>query len=195
MRGVQIGERIADLREWKKETQQQLADSIGVKRETVKFWESGERQIKGHDIIKLAEHFGVSSDYILELSPIKSIGAKEKAASEITGLSETVVETLSFYLQKDPASVQIINHILEHSGFWSAVSRLDAIQEDIDDLKKYSERIETEGKDDKLIDAYNALFKEIRLLRFEGTDSLERVFDDVSQYWEAEKIAEKHTEK
>ena len=51
--------RIGKLRTAAGESQQQLADSLMVKRETVKFWESGERQIKGADIVALAKHFNL----------------------------------------------------------------------------------------------------------------------------------------
>lgn len=62
-----LAKRIKTLRANAGESQQQLADMLDVKRETVKFWEIGARQIKATDLAKLALHFGVSVDYLLGL--------------------------------------------------------------------------------------------------------------------------------
>ena len=86
-----ISERIKSLRETHGETQQDVADALGVKRETVKFWEGGLRQIKAWDIVGLAEHFNVSSDYLLGLTLEQTTNAEIKAVCKYTGLSERAV--------------------------------------------------------------------------------------------------------
>lgn len=180
---MEIGKRIADLREWKSESQQQLADAIGVKRETVKFWESGDRQIKGRDIIKLSKHFGVSADYILEMSEVRSIGDEAQAACKVTGLSETVVERLS-----ECADTKIINSLMEQSSFWTAIARLSALSYAVSELRSMYERIQ-EGVGDsmsskRLLD----LCKEIRMQRFEASDSMDSALDRASSYFEYSEI-------
>lgn len=65
-----IGEKIGKLRVNNGgETQETLATSIGVSREIIQHWERGTRRIKADHIKSLAEHFNVSSDYLLGLSP------------------------------------------------------------------------------------------------------------------------------
>lgn len=83
-----IGVIIGQLREANSETQQALADSLGVKRETVNQWENGTRQIKASAIIGIAEHFNVSSDYLLGLTDEPTTNPDMRAMCEYTGLSE-----------------------------------------------------------------------------------------------------------
>lgn len=93
-----LAERIGTLRAEAGESQQQLADALEVKRETVKFWESGERQIKAADLVNLALHFGVSADYLLGLAEEKTRNTELRGVCEFTGLTEdsvTVIKHLS----------------------------------------------------------------------------------------------------
>lgn len=96
-----IGSRIGQLREQNKETQNALSEAIGVNRKTVDNWEQGIREIKAPDIIKLAQHFGVSSDFLLGLSDISSTNASMVSAHRYTGLSEKALEFLNFLCDKD----------------------------------------------------------------------------------------------
>lgn len=64
-----IGTRIRGLREKKNMTQTELSEYLGMKTyTTVSKWESDDNFPKGKDLKKLAELFGVSSDYLLGLS-------------------------------------------------------------------------------------------------------------------------------
>lgn len=58
--------RIADLRIDNDLTQQNIADYLGCKREVYRRYEKGERTIPIDFLIKLADLYGVSVDYILE---------------------------------------------------------------------------------------------------------------------------------
>ena len=57
--------RLKELRQEKKLTQQELADEIGVTKRTYIDWEKGERQIKPEKAQQLADYFGVSVGYLL----------------------------------------------------------------------------------------------------------------------------------
>ena len=62
------GKRIEMLREEKGWTKQHLAELIGMKSYTsVTKWENGNNLPRGLELIKLAQKFEVSSDYILGL--------------------------------------------------------------------------------------------------------------------------------
>lgn len=61
----EIAERIALCRMKNNMTQKQLADALGIRRSTLSKIELGEQDIKSDMIIKLAEFFDVSCDYIL----------------------------------------------------------------------------------------------------------------------------------
>ena len=59
-----LGKRIEQIRKDRGETQQQLADAVGVKRETVNQWESGTRQLKAEAVVSIAKHYCITSDYL-----------------------------------------------------------------------------------------------------------------------------------
>ncbi|MDR0986510.1 MAG: helix-turn-helix domain-containing protein [Ruminococcus sp.] len=90
-----IGERIAHLRTKKNITQQEMATALFVDRVTVSQWEQGTRDIKSGNIISIAEYFGVSTDYLLGLSEVKTPNADIQTAINITGLEETALNVLS----------------------------------------------------------------------------------------------------
>lgn len=60
--------RLKDLREDADLKQQEVADYLHIKQNTYSQYESGKRQIPIDVLIKLAEFYDVSTDYILELT-------------------------------------------------------------------------------------------------------------------------------
>lgn len=89
-----IGLRIAQLREEKGYSQKQLSEELEkiglkVRRETVTQWENGTRNLKTGYIVKLAEIFGVSCDYIL-----RGIEAENVNIFAETGLSNDSIKNL-----------------------------------------------------------------------------------------------------
>ena len=60
-----IGERIKELRGEKGLTQQALARDIGVSQKAVDYWERGINEPKASYIVKLADYFDVSADFLL----------------------------------------------------------------------------------------------------------------------------------
>lgn len=60
-----IYQKIRDLREDNNKTQQDIADYINKKLTTYRRWETGEREIPVHIVIKLAEYYNVTTDYLL----------------------------------------------------------------------------------------------------------------------------------
>ena len=57
--------RLEDLRVDHDKTQQQIADILHCKREVYRRYEKGEREIPVWALIRLAEYYGTSVDYIL----------------------------------------------------------------------------------------------------------------------------------
>ena len=60
-----------NLRELRKERalrQSDLAKELGVSARTVSFWENGERECDFNTLIKIAQFFKVSTDYLLGIS-------------------------------------------------------------------------------------------------------------------------------
>ena len=85
----EIGQRIMLLRG--DETQEALAESIGVSREIIQHWERGTRHIKAGHLAALAQHFGCSVDYLLGLVHDKNPEPDVRGAIKLTGLSEGAI--------------------------------------------------------------------------------------------------------
>ena len=59
--------RLRDLREDNDQTQQQIADMLNMHRSVYRRYESGERETPSWVIVKLAQYYRVSTDYLLGL--------------------------------------------------------------------------------------------------------------------------------
>lgn len=59
------GSRIASLRRRMSMTQPMLAEKMNVSRSTVTSWENDRRSVSNEDLVKLADYFGVTTDYLL----------------------------------------------------------------------------------------------------------------------------------
>lgn len=90
----EIGERIKHLRISKKLTQDEVANALNVKRETVTRWETGARDIKTEITILLSKYFNVSADYLLGLTENTSTNISEIGISNKTGFSTSTVENI-----------------------------------------------------------------------------------------------------
>ncbi len=79
-------------------TQGQLAELLGVTRQTVSQYVNGISE-PGYDaLIKIANHFSVSLDYLLGRSKEKTSDINIQAACKTTGLSETSVSRLHAFV-------------------------------------------------------------------------------------------------
>lgn len=66
-----LGRRIASLRAEKQISQIQLADEIGVTQESISSVERGKTYPKTNTLIKIADLFGCSLDYLVGISEVK----------------------------------------------------------------------------------------------------------------------------
>ncbi len=66
------GMRLKDLREDSDITQKAISEYLHVKQNTYSQYENGQRQIPIEMLIALARYYGTSTDYILELTDIKT---------------------------------------------------------------------------------------------------------------------------
>jgi len=92
-----LGSTIKQLRIEADLTQQELADKMGVKRQVINYYENNNRKPKTTDIIKLAEIFDISIDYLLNFSTVKTNDPEIQAMCKYTGLSEEALQVLNYY--------------------------------------------------------------------------------------------------
>lgn len=57
--------RLRDLREDNDKTQQNIADHLNMQRSVYRRYESGERETPAWVVVKLADYYKVSTDYLL----------------------------------------------------------------------------------------------------------------------------------
>ena len=60
-----IGARLADLRDWNNQTQEELAKALNVATSTIRSWEH-EKSSPNHEmLIAICRYYGTSADYLL----------------------------------------------------------------------------------------------------------------------------------
>ena len=96
-----LAEKIIDLRKKMGWSQEELADQLGVSRQSVSKWESAQSIPDMDKIIKLSTVFSVSTDYLLkdEISPEEVIPQVQGTDSE-PGLRRVSMEEASAYMEK-----------------------------------------------------------------------------------------------
>lgn len=83
---MQFSEKLSRLRKRYSVSQSDLADAVGVSRKSIQYYESGERYPRSGVLIKLADFFNVSVDYLT--SDEESFGSKKSAFSADAVLDE-----------------------------------------------------------------------------------------------------------
>lgn len=107
---VKCSERIRSLRDGKKESHATLGRAVGVSEQTLKNYEQAAihgGQTTGQDrvtkiagmsintLFQLADHFDVSTDYLLGRTDIKALNEEIQAIHKYTGLSEQAILALA----------------------------------------------------------------------------------------------------
>ena len=72
-----------------------FAEKVGLSRQTVQFYKTGERSPGADPLCKICTTFNCSADWLLGLSDIQSPDTDVKAICTKTGLSETAVRALT----------------------------------------------------------------------------------------------------
>lgn len=83
---VNMGEKLKSLRIEKKLTQKQIAERVGLAISAISSYESGTRYPSYDVLIKLAQIFHVSTDYLL--------GMTDKRNIDVTGLDDNEIELI-----------------------------------------------------------------------------------------------------
>lgn len=76
-------------------TVRSLAKDLNVSVGVLSDWQNGNKTPRGDSIMKLAEYFGVTADYLLGLTDASVIDTDIRISCDTTGLSEKAVKILS----------------------------------------------------------------------------------------------------
>lgn len=110
-----IGNRIGRIRYERGETQKELGEALGKTRTDVNRWESGDRGVSAENLIAIAEHYNVSTDYLLGILPegITEIKGDKRTAQQYTGLTNEALENLKSIKDNcKPEVLEILSAIL-----------------------------------------------------------------------------------
>ena len=105
--------RFRELREEYGFKQAEMGEELGVSRGTISFYENTDRT---PDIEKF---FGVSADYLLGLTDIRSVDSDIRAAGDYTGLNDKNLEWLHIWAGYDNLRA---NYLFGSANFQSALA-------------------------------------------------------------------------
>lgn len=89
-----FAQRLINLREQKNITQQELADELGITRQSLSLYEKAERTINIELLAKIADFFNVSTDYLMGRTDTETLNEDIQTACKVTGLSEDAVKNI-----------------------------------------------------------------------------------------------------
>ena len=128
-----LSKRIKQLRESHGETQQKMAENLGVSQQTIAGWEKGQRNPSLETLSTLADYFGVSVDYLLGRTDIPSIYIHDIEVDSKHGRIASTQKDLSpEYQEQVRAKVQ--NAIKEDRGVKISASDLPSNRAELEAL-------------------------------------------------------------
>ena len=109
-------------------TQKELAAHLGVRPQTVSLYCTGESLPNCEQLLKIAEYFGVTADYM-----ITGRMPENKPVREMLGLSETAVQNLRLvndgYFEDSPLMLPMLDCLLNSKDFYLALAKAADIQQ------------------------------------------------------------------
>lgn len=106
------------------QTQAEFAKQLGISRQTVGFYEAGQRTPDAMNLRRIAEACNVSADWLIGLSDIQSTKPDIQTSASTLGISGTAAENLTKIARQPPriyylaelnrqANIRALNAILE----------------------------------------------------------------------------------
>ena len=116
---VEFTKRLKSLRG--NNSQKAVAKEIGTDQQTLSRYETGDRTPDAEMLLRIADYYNVSTDYLLGRTEIPSIptDGKLQAAAEVTGLSDAAITSLQKLYENNNMTwkTEILNMILESDEF------------------------------------------------------------------------------
>ena len=103
-------------------TQKELAAFVGIRPQSLAQYCSGETQPNGDKLLKIAEYYGVTVDYLLTGTIIENI-----PVYEFLGLSENTVQNIKLvrdgYFEDTPGMLAMLDCLLSDKDFYGALQQ------------------------------------------------------------------------
>ena len=103
-------------------TQKELADAVGVRPQTLSLYTTGETQPNVDKLLKIAEYFNVTTDFLITGTSLEDIPVRE-----MLGLSERTVENMKLikdgYFEDAPYMLSMLDRLLGDKDFYLALQQ------------------------------------------------------------------------
>lgn len=118
-----LADKLKELRKSKGITQVQFAHILNVANGTVGNWEAGNRQPDNDMLVRIADYYGVSADYLLGRDPISISKNKKGIRIPVIGISAAGIplEIVDEYSDDDPDSWEEISEHTAATGNYVAI--------------------------------------------------------------------------
>ena len=120
-----LPQRLRELFDEQKTSQQEIAEIIGKSRQMVSYYCDGSSTPDWETIVKIAKRFGVSTDYLLGVSDIRTISPDIAMVQKTTGLSENAVMNLHRYSKDELYPKELISRLLSEESFYRIFFKID----------------------------------------------------------------------
>ena len=110
-----FAERLTELREIEGKKRQEVADSLGITRASLEYYEKGKRKPDIEVLTKLANYYKVSTDYLLGLSDAPTTDRDVQFICDYTGLDMESLKNIS----KDNIENKIINIYQDKKSYYT----------------------------------------------------------------------------
>lgn len=124
-----IGERMASLRKGAGESQEDLAKVLQCSRGTVANYEVGKRTPDVGTLVRIAQHYNTTVDYLVGNSDSVSKEAELKAVCDYLGVSDEMVRFLRRLRRSNPMKLRIIDVIFSQKCQQSFINLIAAISD------------------------------------------------------------------
>lgn len=131
---MEFGEKLYELRNKAQISQIQLAEDLGVSRQTISKWETGTMLPEIGKLIKISERFSVSTDYLLKETPQKD---------PVANLDRLVLKFLGSAQDMDDISKELVDIIRdgvidkdERERVQNILITLNEIEQIIDEIRR-----------------------------------------------------------
>lgn len=121
-----LGKRLKELRG--EVSQTAAAKGIGTDQQTLSRYEKCERNPDAEMLLRIAQYYGVSCDYLLGLSEAKTTDSTVQCVHSVTGLSESAISELAAMKDTpdDKSYHTIVSALLEDISFERVIALIDA---------------------------------------------------------------------
>lgn len=144
-------------------TQKQLAEFVSIRPQTLAQYCSGETQPNGDKLLKIAEYYNVTVDYLLTGTVIENI-----PVYEMLGFSPNTVENLRLvkdgYFEDSPYMHTMLDWLLAEKDFYTALERsaywVAEKQGASDDYAEYCEWKAAKSMQDFMLEFFQRTFDE-----------------------------------